>query len=159
MHESVADRYSEAAITAAVQTATAVDYFLVSSPGQAGERHVSLELQATSFNYYCRADHFDSVTTFTDVASGRKDDRKENRKKEYRKMVQRVTQEGIGKVVVLFLDRFGRNPREILRRNWEPQERGITVRSINDYLQEELLLLRADRMFAVRYQPWTPHNF
>ena len=56
-------------------------------------------------------------------------------------MVERVIQEGIGNVVVLFLDRFGRHPREILRRYWELQERGITVRSINEDLQEELMLL------------------
>ena len=67
-------------------TATAVGYFRVSSPGQAGERHVSLEVQAANFNDYCRTHHLDSVTTFTDVASGRKDDRKE-----YRKMVEYVT--------------------------------------------------------------------
>ena len=119
-----------------IDTATSVGYFRVSSPGQAGERHVSLEVQAANFNDYCRTHHLDSVTTFTDVASGRKDDRKE-----YRKMVEYVTQQGIGNVVVLFLDRFGRNPREILRRYWDLQERGITVQSINEDLDEELMLL------------------
>ena len=120
----------------AIDTATAVGYFRVSSPGQAGERHVSLEVQAANFNDYCRTHQLDSVTTFTDVASGRKDDRKK-----YRKMVDYVTQQGIGNVVVLFLDRFGRNPREILRRYWDLQERGITVQSINEDLDEELMLL------------------
>ena len=119
-----------------IDTATAVGYFRVSSPGQAGERHVSLEVQAANFNDYCRTHHLDSVTTFTDVDSGKKDDRKE-----YRKMVEQVTQQGIGNVVVLFLDRFGRNPREILRRYWDLQERGITVQSINEDLDEELMLL------------------
>jgi len=56
-------------------------------------------------------------------------------------MVEYVTQQGIGNVVVLFLDRFGRNPREILRRYWDLQERGITVQSINEDLDEELMLL------------------
>ena len=120
----------------AIDTATAVGYFRVSSPGQAGERHVSLEVQAAAFQDYCRTHQLDSVTTFTDVASGRKDDRKE-----YRKMVEQVTQQGIGNVVVLFLDRVGRNPREILRRYWDLQERGITVQSINEDLDEELMLL------------------
>ena len=58
-----------------VQTATAVGYFRVSSPGQAGERHVSLEVQQSAFTEYCLANHLDPVATFTDVASGRKDDR------------------------------------------------------------------------------------
>ena len=120
----------------AIDTATAVGYFRVSKPGQAGERHVSLESQATAFQDYCRTHQLDSVTTFTDVDSGKKDDRKE-----YRKMVEQVTQQGIGNVVVLFLDRFGRNPREILRRYWDLQERGITVQSINEDLDEELMLL------------------
>ena len=70
-----------------IDTATAVGYFIVESPGQAGKRHVSLESQATAFQDYCRTHQLDSVTTFTDVASGRKDDRKE-----YRKMVEYVAQ-------------------------------------------------------------------
>ena len=119
-----------------IDTATAVGYFRVSSPGQAGERHVSLEVQQASFQNYCRTNHLDPTATFTDVASGRKDDRRE-----YRKMLEHVAQEGIGNVVVLFLDRFGRNPREILRRYWELQEGGATVQSVNEDLREELLLL------------------
>jgi len=120
----------------AVRTTTAVGYFRVSSPGQAGERHVSLESQTTQFNDYCRDHRLDPVATFTDVASGRKDDRKE-----YRRMLDYVASQGIGNVVVLFLDRFGRNPREILRKYWELQEHGVTIQSINEDLQEELMLL------------------
>ena len=93
----MASRFIEAAMPTAIDTATAVGYFRVSSPGQAGERHVSLEVQAANFNDYCRTHQLDSVTTFTDVDSGKKDDRKE-----YRKMVEQVTQQGIGNVVVLF---------------------------------------------------------
>ena len=78
--------FIEAAMPTAIDTATAVGYFRVSSPGQAGELHVSLEVQAAAFQDYCRTHQLDSVTTFTDVASGRKDDRKE-----YRKMVEYVT--------------------------------------------------------------------
>lgn len=123
-------------MTTAVQTASAVGYFRVSSAGQAGERHVSLEVQQAAFQDYCRANHLNPSATFTDVASGRKDDRRE-----YRRMLEHVAQEGVGNVVVLFLDRFGRNPREILRRYWELQERGTTVQSVNEDLREELLLL------------------
>ena len=119
-----------------IQTATAVGYFRVSSPGQAGERHVSLEVQAAAFQDYCRSHHLDPVHTFTDVASGRKDDRPQ-----YKAMLAHIVEHGIGNVVVLFLDRFGRNPREILRRYWELQERGITVQSVKEDLREELMLL------------------
>jgi site-specific DNA recombinase len=123
-------------MTTAVQVSTAVGYFRVSSPGQAGERHVSLEVQAAAFAAYCHSHSLAPVATFTDVASGRKDDRAQ-----YRAMLAHIIEQGIGHVVVLFLDRFGRNPREILRRYWELQERGITVQSINEDLREELLLL------------------
>jgi site-specific DNA recombinase len=56
-------------------------------------------------------------------------------------MLRYVVEHDVGHVVVLFLDRFGRNPREILRRYWELEERGITVESVNEDLKEELLLL------------------
>ena len=80
-------------MTVTVRTKTAVGYFRVSSPGQAGERHVSLESQTTQFNDYCRDHRLDPVATFTDVASGRKDDRKE-----YRRMLDYVASQGIGNV-------------------------------------------------------------
>ena len=120
----------------AVRTTAAVGYFRVSSQGQAGERHVSLEAQATQFNDYCLAHNLEPVKTFTDIASGRKDNRQE-----YRRMLDYVTREGIGNVVVLFLDRFGRNPQELLPRVWELKAQGITVQSINEDLEEELMLL------------------
>ncbi len=122
--------------TSAVQTDPAVGYLRVSGPGQAGERHVSLEVQEAAFADYCRSHHLHPVATFTDVASGRKDDRAQ-----YRAMLTYVVENGISHVVVLFLDRFGRNPREILRRYWELQELGITVLSVTEDLQEELMLL------------------
>ena len=122
--------------TTTVRAASAVGYLRVSSPGQAGERHVSLDVQAAAFNYYCQAHHLEPLGCFTDIASGRKDDRAQ-----YQAMLSYIEKNGIGNVVVLFLDRFGRNPREILRRYWELQEQGITVQSVNEDLREELLLL------------------
>ena len=119
-----------------LQLADAVGYFRVSGPRQAGERHVSLEVQEAAFYDHCQCRHLHPVTTFTDVVSGRKDDRAQ-----YRAMLNYVVQNGVGNVVVLFLDRFGRNPREILRRYWELEEQGITVQSINEDLKEELMLL------------------
>ena len=123
-------------MTTAVKAETAVGYFRVSSPGQAGERHVSLDVQAAAFREYCRSQNLDPVRSFTDIASGRKDDRAQ-----YRAMLDYIDPHGVRNVVVLFLDRFGRNPREILRRYWELEERGITVQSINEDLREELMLL------------------
>ena len=103
-----------------MQSDTAVGYFRVSGPGQAGERHVSLPVQEEQYLDYCRANNFVSKATFTDLVTGRKDDRAN-----YKAMLAYVEEQGIGHVVVLFLDRFGRNPREILRRYWDLRfERG-----------------------------------
>ena len=120
----------------AVKNSTAVGYLRVSTMNQAGERHVSLETQEASFLAYCTANGLTPVAIFTDVQSGRRDDRIQ-----YQAMLRYVVEHNVGHVVVLFLDRFGRNPREILRRYWELEERGITVQSANEDLKEELLLL------------------
>ena len=98
----------------ALATKRAVGYFRVSSPGQTGERHSSLETQEVRFNEFCQRDSSVPVATFIDVVSGRRDDRKE-----YRRMVEYVLQGGADVIVVQYLDRFGRNPREILQRYWE----------------------------------------
>ena len=78
-------------MTTNIQTDTAVGYFRVSSPGQAGERHVSLDVQETGYVEHCQVKHHVSEATFTDVASGRKDDRVE-----YKKMLAYVQEHGIG---------------------------------------------------------------
>jgi DNA invertase Pin-like site-specific DNA recombinase len=76
------------------------------------------------------------VDTFTDVVSGRRDDRKE-----YSRMVEFVLADGAEVVTVKFLDRFGRHTREILRRYWELQENGVEVIATGDDIGEELMLL------------------
>ena len=119
-----------------VKSDDAVGYFRVSTMNQAGERHVSLETQEASFRAYCTTKSLVPVATFTDIQSGRRDDRIH-----YQAMLHYVVQHNVGHVVVLFLDRFGRNPREILRRYWELEELGIAVESANEDLKEELLLL------------------
>ncbi|MFH1560412.1 MAG: recombinase family protein, partial [Chloroflexota bacterium] len=50
----------------------------------------------------------------------RRDDRKE-----YQRLIDFVESGGADVIVVQFLDRFGRNPREILRRYWNLEERGV----------------------------------
>lgn len=47
--------------------------------------------------------------------------------KEYQRMLGFVLKGGADVVVIQWLDRFGRNPREILRRYWELEEHGVEV--------------------------------
>jgi len=119
-----------------ISTKRAVGYLRVSTPGQAGEQHSSLETQEAHVQNYCDRSDLTPVSTFVDVVSGRRDDRQE-----YRSMVEFVLQGGADVVVVQFLDRFGRNPREILQRYWELQDHGVQVVATDEDIREELLLL------------------
>jgi site-specific DNA recombinase len=114
----------------------AVGYFRVSSPGQTGERHSSLETQEARFHEHCQRFNFLPVATFIDIVSGRRDDRKD-----YRRMVEYLLGGGADFIIVQFLDRFGRNPREILQRYWELQDRGVGIVATDEDIKEELLLL------------------
>jgi site-specific DNA recombinase len=120
----------------ALKTKRAVGYFRVSDPKQTGERHSSLETQEASYRNYCQLLGFSPIATFTDVVTGRRDDRKE-----YQHMIRFVLQGGADVVIVKFLDRFGRNPREILRRFWELQDHGIEVITTDEDIREEIVLL------------------
>ncbi len=123
----------------AIGTQRAVGYFRVSGPKQAGERHFSLPTQEARFREYCQTKDLTPVATYTDTLTGRRDDRQG-----YRQMVDFLLQGGADVVVVQFLDRFGRNPREILRRYWELEERGVAVVATDEDIKEELqLLIRA----------------
>ena len=108
----------------------------MSKPGQAGPRHVSLEVQEADFRAYCQANNLTRLATFIEAASGLKDDRRQ-----YRAILQYVADNDVDYVVVLWLDRFGRNPREILRWYRALEESETTVESIKEDLKEELLLL------------------
>ncbi len=68
-------------------TKRAVGYLRVSSTGQTGERHSSLDTQRVRFEDHCQRFDLLPVSTFVDVVSGKRDDRKE-----YRRMVDFVTQ-------------------------------------------------------------------
>ncbi len=120
----------------ASKTKQAIGYKRVSDIHQTGERHSSLETQEARYLHYCQQHHLSPVATFTDVVSGRRDDRRE-----YLRMVEFVKQGGASVVVVQFLDRFGRNPKEILRRYWELQDLGIEVVTTDEDIHEELMLL------------------
>jgi site-specific DNA recombinase len=117
-------------------TKRAVGYLRVSSTGQTGERHSSLDTQRACFEEHCQRFDLLPVSTFVDVVSGKRDDRKE-----YRRMVDYVTQGGADVIIVQFLDRFGRNPREILQRFWELKDFGVSIVATDEDIQEELLLL------------------
>ncbi|MFC1952629.1 recombinase family protein [Chloroflexota bacterium] len=119
-----------------ILTQRAVGYLRVSSSKQTGERHSSLETQEAHFKEYCERHGFSPVAIFTDIVTGRRDDRKE-----YRRMLDYVAQGNADIIIVQFLDRFGRNPREILRRYWELEENGVKVVATDEDIGEELVLL------------------
>ena len=123
-------------MTTAVGVKRAVLYSRVSSTGQAGERHSSLETQAARARAYCETNGLELVRSFTDVCSGRRDDRKS-----YLEAVAFALGGGCNVIVVQWLDRFGRNPREILRRIWELQEHKIEVVCTDEDVSQELVLL------------------
>jgi site-specific DNA recombinase len=114
----------------------AVGYARVSTDQQAGERHVSLATQQAHIAEYCARRGYALMASFVDVASGRKDDRAH-----YQKMLTLVRGGGADVIVVQYLDRFGRNPREILLRIWELQELGVRVEATDEDISEELVLL------------------
>ena len=122
--------------TSSLATKRAVGYLRVSTPGQTGEHHSSLETQEARFLEFCQAQDLTPLQTFIDVVSGRRDDRKE-----YNRMVEFVLEGGADVVVVQYLDRFGRNPREILQRYWQLQDHDVTIEAADEDIKEELLLL------------------
>ena len=117
-------------------TKRAIAYLRVSTPGQAGEHHSSLETQESRYLEYCRSNNLLPVSQFVDVVSGRRDDRKE-----YRRMVEYAMAGNAEVIVVQFLDRFGRNSREILQRYWQLEDFGVQVVTTDEDIKEELLLL------------------
>ena len=70
------------------------------------------------------------MASFVDVLSGKRDDRKE-----YQRMVEFVMAGGADVIVVQFLDRFGRNPREILQRYWQLQDFKVSVIATDEDIQ------------------------
>ena len=117
-------------------TKRAVGYLRVSTPGQTGNNHSSLETQESRYNEYCQRNDLLPLCHFVDIVSGRRDDRKE-----YRRMVEYAIQGNTDVIVVQYLDRFGRNPREILQRYWELQDAGVSVVATDEDINEELILL------------------
>ncbi|MCH9016374.1 MAG: recombinase family protein [Chloroflexi bacterium] len=117
-------------------TKRAVGYLRVSTPGQTGNNHSSLDTQESRYKEYCQRNDLLPLCHFVDIVSGRRDDRKE-----YRRMVEYAIQGNTDVIVVQYLDRFGRNPREILQRYWELQDAGVSVVATDEDINEELILL------------------
>jgi len=119
-----------------VATKTAFFYGRVSTDAQAGEQHASLDTQEARAREYCASHGLRLVGSFIDVQSGRRDDRTH-----YREMVEGALAGEVDAIVVQFLDRFGRNPREILRRYWELEEHKVRIVTTDEDMSEELMLL------------------
>ena len=88
---------------------TYVGYIRVSGDKQVGEGHSSLETQESRIRAVASANGGLVARLFQDVQSGSRDDRVE-----YQNMVKYVLEEQVDTVLVQYLDRFGRNPQEIL---------------------------------------------
>ena len=114
----------------------ALGYARVSTGKQVGEHHSSLETQQARVADYIALAGDVHIETFVDVLSGRRDDRPE-----YNRMVDLALAGGADVIIVQFLDRLGRNPREILRRIWQLQDHGVAVEVTDEDIKEELLLL------------------
>jgi site-specific DNA recombinase len=117
-------------------TLRAFKYIRVSSDSQGTEDRNSLETQDARLDAHCAERGYHIAGTFVDVFSGRRDDRKK-----YQDMLARLRRNEADVVTVVWLDRFGRNPREILSRYWELEERGVRVEASDEDIQEEIVLL------------------
>lgn len=114
----------------------AAGYFRVSSKEQSTDLHVSLPVQREKFANHTVARRYVPTGEYTDVESGRRDSRKE-----YQKMLTAARAKQIDVIVVQRLDRFGRNPREILRRVWELQDLGVAVEATDEDLSQEIAMM------------------
>jgi len=114
----------------------AAGYLRVSGATQSGDLHVSLPVQREKFLAHCAAKRYIPSGEFLDVESGRRDSRKE-----YQRMLTAARAHQIDVIVVQRLDRFGRNPREILRRIWELQDIGVVVESTDEDLTHEISVM------------------
>jgi len=90
-----------------------VGYIRVSSERQAKEDRSSLGTQEARIRAEVSNRDGILVKIFREVESGKRDDRPE-----YQQMLRYVLDEDVDVVLVQFLDRFGRNPKELLSRIW-----------------------------------------
>ena len=113
-----------------------VGYIRVSTDRQAGDGHFSLDTQESRIRASVSATGGLLLKVFCDVESGRRDDRPQ-----YQDMLRYVLEEEVDLVLVQYIDRFGRNPREILTRIWELERSGVSVQATGQDIREEMMLL------------------
>jgi site-specific DNA recombinase len=114
----------------------AAGYFRVSTKAQATERNVSLDVQKTRFQTYCLSHGLMPQTTYTDVLSGTKDNRKQ-----YQAMLRAIEANELDAVVVMFLDRFGRSTEEILFQVFRlRREYGVEVHCTDEEIDDVIRL-------------------
>ncbi|MCI0834477.1 MAG: recombinase family protein, partial [Chloroflexi bacterium] len=113
-----------------------VGYIRVSSERQAREDRSSLGTQEARIRAEVSNRGGILVKLFCDVESGRRDDRLE-----YQQMLRYVLEEDVDVVLVQFLDRFGRNPKEILSRIWALDEHGVSVEATDQNIKDDELML------------------
>ena len=111
-------------------------YVRVSKEDQARGDRYSLPQQESRLQQYATERGISLVATFQDVQSGRRDDRAQ-----YQAMLSRARLGEADTILVRWLDRCGRRPREILTRIWELQDLGVSVEASDEDLREELILL------------------
>lgn len=108
----------------------AVGYFRVSTELQS-ERGVSLEVQADRYAAYVGRNGLVDVGTYIDVASGALVERPS-----YQRMLAAVRAGQVDVIVVMYLDRFGRDVEEAMSRWWELQRLGVLVKATDEQLEE-----------------------
>ena len=109
-------------------------YARVSTARQAGEDRWSLPTQKAKFEEWCARQGAEAAGEFVDVLTGRRDDRRE-----YQRLLSAVRAKEIDVVVVQWLDRFGRNHREVLPRMWEIESIGGHVVATDEDVSHELI--------------------
>lgn len=113
-----------------------VGYIRVSTDGQAREERFSLGTQEERIRATASTLGGLVVKVFCDVESGRRDDRPQ-----YRAMLEYLRENDIDTVLVQYLDRFGRNPKEILSRIWQLGEEGVSVEATDQDIKDEMMLI------------------
>ena len=113
-----------------------VGYVRVSTEKQARDGRSSLETQEARIRATVSAHDGLLVKLFCDVESGKRDDRPE-----YQNMLKYVLEEDVDVVLVQYLDRFGRRPKEILSRIWALGEQGVSVEATDQDIKDDELML------------------
>ena len=113
----------------------AVLYARVSTAAQATEDRNSLAAQRSAYLRRCAELDYTPTAEYQDVESGRN-----TRRPAYQQMLTAARRGDFDVIVVTFLDRFGRDEREILRRVLELEGLTVEVDAVNDDTSEFIML-------------------